>query len=62
METKAELLKAINTLMDYCDNQDTCKGCVFKPCHTDSDIAEKVYMRVMNNLEDYLSDCEEENR
>lgn len=36
METKAELLKAINTLMDYCDNQDTCKSCVFKPCHTDS--------------------------
>ena len=32
-------------------------------CHdfiTDKDIAEKVYMKVMDNLEDYLSDCEDE--
>lgn len=38
---------------------------VHDACHaliTDSDIAEKVYMRVMNNLEDYLSDCEEDER
>lgn len=36
---------------------------VHDACHeliTDSDIAEKVYMKVMDNLEDYLSDCEDE--
>lgn len=27
---------------------------------TDGDIAEKVYMKVMDYLEDYLSDCEDE--
>ena len=38
---------------------------VHDACHeliTDSDIAEKVYMRVMDNLEDYLSDCEEDGK
>lgn len=34
---------------------DACHGLI-----TDSDIAEKVYMRVMDYLEDYLSDCEED--
>lgn len=36
---------------------DACHGLI-----TDSDIAEKVYMRVMGNLEDYLSDCEEDGK
>lgn len=29
---------------------------------TDKDIAERVYMKVMEFLEDYLSDCEEDER
>ena len=36
---------------------------VHSACHaliTDKDIAEKVYMKVMDYLEDYLSDCEDE--
>lgn len=38
---------------------------VHSACHeliTDKDIAEKVYMKVMDHLEDYLSDCEEDER
>lgn len=34
--TNEQLADAIRTLRDYCDDQDTCKSCVFKPCHTDS--------------------------
>ena len=38
---------------------------VHSACHaliTDKDIAEKVYMKVMDYLEDYLSDCEEDGK
>lgn len=38
---------------------------VHSACHTlitDKDIAEKIYMKIMDYLEDYLSDCEEDER
>ena len=35
METKAEILKAINTLNDYCDSNVHCSECVFDGARTE---------------------------
>lgn len=49
--TNEQLADAIRTLRDYCDNQETCKSCVFKPCRPDS-FECKVYQLV--DSEQYL--------